>query len=56
MLKKERNLEGSQVKNLSTANVVHYVLENKKAIKLERYTLSADEILPSVKIGLSLSV
>ena len=51
--KKERNIIDSQVQDLSEDGVIHYLLENEKAIKRESYALSLEEILPSVKLGLS---
>ncbi|GGF63430.1 hypothetical protein GCM10011397_03070 [Wenyingzhuangia marina] len=51
--KKERNIIDSQVQDLSEDGVIHYLLENVKAIKRESYALSLEEILPSVKLGLS---
>lgn len=53
LLKKERNIEGSKIQNKSSEGVVHYLLENQKAIKSERYMPYYNEVLPSVTVGLS---
>ncbi|MDO3693939.1 DUF3857 domain-containing transglutaminase family protein [Wenyingzhuangia sp. chi5] len=53
LLKKEKNIVGSQVQNLSKDGVIHYLLENEKAVKRESYALGLEEVLPGVNIGLT---
>ncbi|WP_299106714.1 DUF3857 domain-containing protein [uncultured Tenacibaculum sp.] len=49
--KREKQLKGYNIENLSSANTIHYTLTNQEAIKPEGYTVNFDDLVPNVSVS-----